>query len=104
MCADCAGARPPVSAPLPAAGGGRWGEARIAAGAAADDAALVLVPALAALDAVVLGGDRRAVEALRSDPRLTGVFALAGGRFVATREPRQAVLLATPARFRATRI
>jgi len=36
--------------------------------------------------------------------RLAGVFALAGGRFVATREPRLAVLLATPARFRATRI
>ena len=82
----------------------REGQARIAAAAAADDAARVLLPALAALDAVVLGGDRRAVEALRSDPRLAGVFALADGRFVATREPRLAVLLATPERFRATRI
>src|SRR5207248_2583551 len=40
----------------------RVGQARVAARAAADDAALLLVPALPGLEAVVLGGDRRAVE------------------------------------------
>ena len=82
----------------------RVGQARVAARAAADDAVRVLVPALPALEAVVLGGDRRAVEPLRADPRLAGVFALAVDRFVATREPRLAVLEAAPAQFRAVRV
>jgi hypothetical protein len=82
----------------------REGQARVAAKAAAQDAARVLVPALPTLDAVVLGGDRRAVEPLRDDPRLAGVFALAADRFLATPEPRLAVLLGTPSQFRAVRV
>jgi Actinobacteria/chloroflexi VLRF1 release factor len=82
----------------------REGQARVAAQAAAHDAARVLVPALPALEAVVLGGDRRAVDALRGDRRLAGVFALAVDRFLATPEPRLAVLMATPAQFRAVRV
>src|SRR5215472_10847399 len=82
----------------------RVGQARVAARAAADDAARLLVPALPSLDAVVLGGDRRAVEPLRADPRLAGVFALAVDRFLATREPRRAVLERAPAAFRAVRV
>ena len=82
----------------------RAGQARVAARAAADDAARVLVPALPALEAVVLGGDRRAVEPLRADPRLAGVFALAVDRFLATREPRRAVLERSAAAFRAVRV
>jgi hypothetical protein len=82
----------------------RVGQARVAARAAADDAAGLLVPALPALEAVVLGGDRRAVEPLRADPRLAGVFALAADRFLATREPRRAVLERAPAAFRAVRV
>ena len=82
----------------------REGQARVAARAAAHDAARVLLPALPALEAVVLGGDRRAVEPLRTDPRLAGVFALATDRFLATPEPRLAVLVAAAAQFRAVRI
>jgi len=82
----------------------RVGQARVAARAAADDAARLLVPALPSLDAVVLGGDRRAVEPLWADPRLAGVFALADERFLATREPRRAVLERVPAAFRAVRV
>lgn len=82
----------------------RAGQARVAARAAADDAARLLVPALPSLEAVVLGGDRRAVEPLRADPRLAGLFALAVDRFLATREPRRAVLEQAPAAFRAVRV
>jgi len=82
----------------------RAGQARVAARAAADDAARLLVPALPTLEAVVLGGDRRAVEPLRADPRLTGVFALAVDRFLATREPRRAVLEGAAVAFRAVRV
>ncbi|MFO7250003.1 MAG: acVLRF1 family peptidyl-tRNA hydrolase [Actinomycetes bacterium] len=72
--------------------------------AAADVAARVLVPRLPDLHAVVLGGDRRAVDALRADPRLAGVFALAAPPFLAVPDPRLAVLESTPALFRAVRI
>jgi hypothetical protein len=82
----------------------RAGQARVAARAAADDAARLLVPALPSLDAVVLGGDRRAVEPLRADPRLAGVFALAVDRFLATREPRRSVLEQAAMAFRAVRV
>ncbi|HXM58737.1 MAG TPA: acVLRF1 family peptidyl-tRNA hydrolase [Candidatus Dormibacteraeota bacterium] len=82
----------------------REGQARVAARAAADDAVRVLLPALSRLEAVVLGGDRRAIEPLRADARLAPVFARATDRFLATPEPRLAVLLAAPAQFRAVRI
>lgn len=82
----------------------RAGQVRVAARAAADAAAALLVPALPDLEAVVLGGDRRAVEPLRSDARLAGLFALAADRFIATREPRRAVLEQAPAQFRAVRV
>lgn len=82
----------------------RVGQARVAALAAADDAVRVLVPALSTLEAVVLGGDRRATAPLRGDVRLAGVFALAADRFLATPEPRLAVLRGAPAQFRAVRV
>jgi hypothetical protein len=82
----------------------REGQARVAAQAAADDAAGILLPALPTLEAVVLGGDRRAVDPLRADARLTGVFALAVERFLATPDPRLVVLRETPAQFRAVRV
>jgi len=72
--------------------------------AAADVAARVLAPRLPELHAVVLGGDRRAVDALRGDPRLAGVFALAAPPFLTVPDPRLAVLESTPALFRAVRI
>jgi hypothetical protein len=70
----------------------REGQARLALRSAADDAVRVLVPKLAELDAVVLGGDRRALDALREDPRLAGIFALAGPRVLDVPEPRRTVL------------
>jgi len=82
----------------------RAGQAAKAAEAAADDAARVLLPRLPSLDAVVLGGERRAVDALRADRRLAPVFALAIPRFVTTPDPKLAVLQATARQFRAVRI
>ncbi len=70
----------------------RAGQARAALETAADDAAAVLVPRLSELDAVVLGGDRRALDSLRADPRLATLFALAGPRVLDVPDPRRAVL------------
>lgn len=70
----------------------REGQARVALRAAADDVFRVLVPRLAQLDGVVLGGDRQALDVLRGDRRLSGVFRLAGERVLDVSEPRRAVL------------
>ncbi|WP_214410833.1 acVLRF1 family peptidyl-tRNA hydrolase [Sphaerisporangium fuscum] len=72
--------------------------------AAAEVAVRVLVPQVDALDAVVLGGDRRAVDALRADRRLEAVFALETPPFLDVPDPRLAVLQETPKTFRAVRI
>ena len=72
--------------------------------AAADTAAAVFGGYPGPLDAVVLGGDRRAVAALREDPRLARYFAIAVDRFLAVPDPRLAVLKDTPRLFRAIRI
>ena len=61
-------------------------------------------PAAAGLDAVVLGGDRRAVAELRDDPRLAPYFPLAAERFLTVPDPKRAVLLETPRLFTAVRI
>lgn len=82
----------------------REGQARVALEAAADVAVRVLVPWVGRLDAVVLGGERRAVDTLRADRRLDGVFALATDRFLDTPDPRHRVLLATPPAFEAVRV
>lgn len=70
----------------------REGQARQALQAAARDAVRLLLPHVDELDAVVLGGDRQAVEALRSDPRLARLFAIAAPRVLDVPEPRSAVL------------
>ncbi|WP_405147915.1 acVLRF1 family peptidyl-tRNA hydrolase [Sphaerisporangium sp. NBC_01403] len=79
-------------------------QASEASQAAADVAVRVLVPHVGTLDAVVLGGDRRAIDALREDRRIGAVFALETGPFLDVPDPRLAVLQETPARFRAVRI
>jgi len=79
-------------------------QAREALTAAADNAASVLGPFSGQLDAVVLGGDRRSVADLRSDPRLRPYFDLAVDRFLTVPDPRLAVLQGTPRLFRAIRI
>ncbi|MGR6917208.1 acVLRF1 family peptidyl-tRNA hydrolase [[Actinomadura] parvosata] len=64
----------------------------------------VLTPYLGELDAVVLGGDRRAVDALRPDRRLAPLLALEAEPFLVVPDPRLAVLRDTPALFRAVRV
>jgi len=82
----------------------REGQARVALQAAADDAARVLAPHVDGLAAVVLGGDRQALDVLRADPRLAGVFAKAGARVLDVAEPRRAVLDEAAVRARAVEI
>ncbi len=82
----------------------RENQAAVALRAAADTAATVFAPYAGRLDAVVLGGDRRAVAGLRSDPRLAPYLALAVDRFLTVPDPRLAVLRSAPRLFRAIRI
>jgi hypothetical protein len=73
--------------------------------AAADYAVRILVPAIGDLDALVLGGERRAVEAVLADRRLEKLRAVpVEPRFLTVPDPKRAVLLATPDTFRAIRI
>lgn len=76
-----------------------------AMGAAADVAARVLLPALdQGLDGFVVGGDKKAIDELRSDRRLAPLFTLETGPFLTVPDPRLAVLEKTPGEFRAVRI
>jgi hypothetical protein len=75
-----------------------------ALGAAADTAATVFAPYAGKLDAVVLGGDRRAIGGLRDDSRLRPYLDLAVERFLTVPDPRLVVLRSTPRLFRAVRI
>ena len=77
-------------------------QARVALEAAADVAARVLLPYLSDLDAVVLGGDRRALAEVLDDARLRPLARLAQDRVLDVPDPRLAVLKATPDAFRAT--
>jgi Actinobacteria/chloroflexi VLRF1 release factor len=56
------------------------------------------------LDAVVPGGDKRAMAELRQDPRLAPYLAIATDRFLTVPDPKRAVLEATPRLFLAVRI
>jgi Actinobacteria/chloroflexi VLRF1 release factor len=79
-------------------------QAAEALAAAADTAAAVFGRYGRPLDALVLGGDRRAVAGLRDDPRLRGYFGVAVQRFLTVPDPRLAVLRETPRQFRAVRV
>ena len=79
-------------------------QASEALGAAADTAAAVFGPYQGKLDAVVLGGDRRAIAGLRGDPRLRPYFDLAVERFLTVPDPRLTVLRGAPRLFQAIRI
>jgi hypothetical protein len=72
--------------------------------AAAAAAALLVFGRGPRLDAVVLGGDKRAAAELRGDPRLAPYLALATGRFITVPDPRRSVLDGVPALFTAVRI
>ena len=78
-------------------------QASEAMGAAADTAVMVFGRG-PKLDAVVLGGDKRAVAELRGDARLAPYLALATERFLTVPDPKRAVLEGTPAQFTAVRI
>jgi len=80
----------------------REGQARVALEAAADVAVRVLLPHRDDLEAVVLGGDRRALAEVLDDPRLRPLARMAEDRVLDVPDPRLAVLKATPDRFRAT--
>jgi hypothetical protein len=79
-------------------------QASEALGAAAETAAAVFGPYAGKLDAVVLGGDRRAIAGLQDDPRLRPYLKLAVERFLTMPDPRLAVLRGAPRQFRAIRI
>jgi hypothetical protein len=79
-------------------------QAAEALGAAADTAVTVFGRYPGRIDAVVLGGDRRAMATLRADSRLAPYFGLAVERFLTVPDPRLTVLRGTPRLFRAIRI
>jgi hypothetical protein len=70
--------------------------------AAADTAARVLLPATG-VAALVTGGDRGLVDEVLADPRLRSLAALPRAA-VEVGDPTKAVLLATPAQFRAVEV
>ncbi len=80
----------------------RENQAHQALNAAADTAAAVF--GAFDLDALVLGGDRRALAAIRQDVRLVPYFERAVDRFLTVPDPRLTVLRETPRLFRAIRI
>jgi hypothetical protein len=82
----------------------REGQARLALEQAAGTAARVLLPHRADLDAVVLGGDRRALAEVLEDVRLRPLRPLVAEGVLDVPEPRLDVLKAMPDRFLATRL
>jgi len=79
----------------------RDGQVRVMLDAAADTAVRVLVPHAACLDAVVVGGERTAVDAVLADRRLEALRPLVTGRLLDGPDPRQAVLEASYDQLRA---
>jgi hypothetical protein len=85
----------------------RDNQAKAAAGEASDLVVRLILPAAATLSAIVTGGDRRAIDAIRSDRRLDPLAPLIADRFLDVPEPRLAVLrdaipLALAARIKVT--
>ena len=80
----------------------RENQARQALTAAADTAAAVFGPYK--LDALVLGGDKRAFPSIRTDVRLAPAFEVAVDAFLTVPDPRLTVLKDTPRLFRAIKI
>jgi hypothetical protein len=82
----------------------REGQAKVALAAAADAAFSVLTPTAPTLDAVVVGGDRRAVREVLTDPRLASVSPLVVARVLDVPDPKAAVLRASYASAVAIRV
>jgi hypothetical protein len=70
----------------------RDNQARQSAEAAADAAVRLLLPETDRLHALVVGGDRQAVDATLADRRLAPLAAKMAGWFLSVPEPRQSVL------------
>ncbi|MFG1837558.1 acVLRF1 family peptidyl-tRNA hydrolase [Micromonospora sp. NPDC049175] len=72
----------------------RDNQAKAALGDAADLAVRLLLPEVAALDALVCGGDRKAVDTVLADRRLAPLMPVRAERLLDVPEPRHAVLVA----------
>lgn len=79
----------------------REGQVRVMHQASADTAVRVLLPAAPTLDAVVVGGERTAVDTVLADSRLAALRPLVTGRLLDGPDPRQAVLEASYDQLRA---
>lgn len=79
----------------------RDGQVRVMLDASADTAVRVLLPAAGTLDAVVVGGERTAVDAVLADRRLEPLRPLVTGRLLDGPDPRQKVLEASYEQLRA---
>ncbi|TCB98074.1 hypothetical protein E0H26_10865 [Micromonospora zingiberis] len=82
----------------------RDNQAKAALADAVDLAARLLLPQADRLDAVVAGGDRRAVDSALADRRLAPLAALRADRLLDVPEPRYAVLVAAVAAARAVHV
>jgi hypothetical protein len=83
----------------------REGQVDVALEAAADVAVRILVPRARDLQALVLGGERKAVDRVLADRRLAPLVALGPEeRFLTVPDPRLDVLRRTPPMFRAVRV
>lgn len=82
----------------------REGQSRVALAAAADNAVRILLPEVATLAALVVGGDRAAVDEVLTDRRLAALLPLVTGRLLDVPDPRLVVLKTTPDLFRAVRV
>lgn len=82
----------------------RDNQAKAALGDAAELAVRLLLPAASTLDALVCGGDRRAVDTVLADRRLAPLAALRAERLLDVPEPRHAVLVGAIDAARAVRI
>lgn len=79
----------------------REGQVRVLLQAAADTAARVLLPAATTLHAVVVGGERTAVDQVLADRRLAPLRPLVTGRLLDGPDPRRTVLEASHEQLRA---
>lgn len=82
----------------------REGQVRVALSAAADVAVTHLLPVLGTVSAVVVGGERRAVDTVLADPRLAPMRPVVVEPRLEVPDPRLKVLEQTPKQFRAVRI
>ena len=79
----------------------RDGQVRVMLQASADTAVRVLLPEVGTLDAVVVGGERTAVDEVLDDRRLAPLRPLVTGRLLDGPDPRQKVLEASYDQLRA---